>query len=75
MKIYECLECGEDAPWLHPEYSNGIHEHSDHLCGPCLIACLEEKYEESVEILRDAVAETGQISITMSFIEAVEKRQ
>ena len=75
MAGFECLECGEKATYLHPKYSDGVHSHSSHLCGPCLIFCLEELYDEAVDNLREAVAETNEASITLSFIDAVEARK
>jgi hypothetical protein len=73
--IYACVECGEPATQLHPDYSDGTDSNSDHICNPCYIAVLEEKLDEAIENLREGVRVTGEVSITMSFIEAVESRQ
>ncbi len=75
MRDFECHECGEDGPHLHPRYSDGIHAHSDHLCDKCLIICLENLYDEALDALRAGVDLTGEPSITLSFIEAAEKRE
>lgn len=75
MSKYECLECAHVcAPHLHPDYSNGRHADSDHLCDQCLISLLEEKYDVALKALREAVEETGVVSVELSFIDAAEKR-
>ena len=49
----ECLECGETAPYLNPEY------YGDRLCGQCLIAYWDNKITECHEELREAEEMTG----------------
>jgi len=70
---HECLECGEPAKNMHPEYSVG--DNGDRLCDGCFIAYWEDKLDEVIESLRDAVETTGEGSVQIAFLDAVEARR
>jgi hypothetical protein len=53
VRMSECLECGESAKHMHPEYSEGTY--GDMLCDDCYGGYLEDKIEDALEELMPVI--------------------
>jgi len=54
----ECLECGEHAKHMHPEYSEGTY--GDKLCDDCMGGYIEDQLDDWMEQLAE-LKKTGYV--------------